>query len=132
MFRRQLFHGGFGWLSIVPLLFQLPFTLLLATQPTMAAINLSLLPAVCAYLHPARPTRACLTSALAKVALRSVALPLAVVWVVELRARKVFLAAEGLAAGGGERRPGVREPPPPGRQPADRRQHLRRRRLPVA
>ena len=131
MFRRQLFHGGFGWLSIVPLLFQLPFTLLLATQPTMAAINLSLLPAVCAYLHPTRPTRACLASALAKVALRSVALPLAVVWVVELQARKVFLAAEGVAAGGGERGLEGREGRPPGRQPVDRRQHLRRR-LPVA
>ena len=84
---------GYGYLTITPMLVHLPFATLAALQPLVAAINLTLQPAICATIYPGQDLDRCVGWGLAKVAARGVVLPMLVVYLAELRARRVFLGS---------------------------------------
>ena len=76
-----------------PILLHLPFRTLAALLPALAATNLTLMPSICATVYPDRHLARCVVAGVAKVLLRGVLLPLLVVYVAELRARRVFATA---------------------------------------
>ena len=88
---------GFSWLLLTPIFFQLPFSVLAATLPALTAAHLSLMPTVCAALHPENPLHACVVWGVAKVAALVALLPLPAAYLVELKARRVFLASPAAA-----------------------------------
>ena len=77
---------------------QLPFAMLALVQPAVAAVNLSLMPHICATFYPGQDLDRCVGWGVAKVAARGVVLPMLVVYLAELRARRVFLGSEAAAA----------------------------------
>ena len=85
-------------LLITPIMLQLPFCLLLPTLPLLAAVNLTRMPAICAAAYAHQPPGACVWRGISRVAARGVALPLTVVAVAELLARRVYLSSMAAAA----------------------------------
>ena len=76
----------------------LPFRTLAATLPVLAAASLSLMPAICTTIYPEQQLEACVAGGVMKVVVRGLVLPLLVVYVAELLARRVFLASPAEAA----------------------------------
>lgn len=86
---------GNAWSVLLPLLLQLPLATMMFMQPVLVAINVALVPPTCAAgQHASAGLAPCAMGTAALVTARAVILPLAVVWVVEARARRAFLAAE--------------------------------------
>ena len=106
---REPFISNFSWITIMTMLHPLPPRVLAVVAPIVAAVNLSLAPTYCALFHPGRAPAACMGWLVAKVALQGVLLPLALITLLDLRARRVFLstqAASAAGAGGRGNRPG--------------------------
>ena len=105
---RLFFNQGQGFLTLSALLFQLPFHVMAVVQPVYVAIALTRQPHLCRLFQPAAPLGACVRSAALKVAARSILLPMALVYAIESRARRVFLSTLAPAGGGssGQRRGG--------------------------
>ena len=82
------------------MLFPLPPRVLVVVAPVVAAVNLSLAPTYCALFHPGRAPAACVGWLVAKVALQGVLLPLALITLLDLRARRVFLSTQAASAAG--------------------------------
>ena len=90
--------GHFAWLTVLPLLLQLPFRTMAMLQSAMVAINLAaLLPAICATQDPTAPLAGCLARSAAKAVFRNLLLPLLVVYTVEVKARQIFLPQAPIA-----------------------------------
>eukprot|EP00887_Chlorella_sp_A99_P003497 scaffold7.g3497.t1 len=93
VFATEMFCGKFLFLAMTSLMLRLPFATMALTEPVRAAVSLSQLRAICAALaqRGGAAAHACVAGRAARAALAGVALPLAVVYCLELRARKVFL-----------------------------------------
>ena len=61
----------------------------------LVAANLPFLAPICRRLHQESPLPRCVATRALRLTLRGLLLPLAVVWLVELRARRLFAAAVG-------------------------------------
>ena len=68
----------------------------------MATVTFALLPSVCAAYDPGAPAAACLAGSVLKLAARGVALPMFAVYLLELRARRVFAVTSHQEGGGGD------------------------------
>ena len=84
---------GYGYLTITPMLVHLPFAMLAVMQPAMVAVGLTLMPSICSTIYPGQALDRCVGWGAAKVASRGVVLPMLVVYLAELRARRVFLGS---------------------------------------
>lgn len=99
-FKRDIFFGSYGWLTVAPILFQLPFLTAAWFTPLATCWALTTMPAVCAAAHPAVPLLSCVRSGVVRALLRGLLLPVLVVWCIEQQTRRIFLRMELQLAGG--------------------------------
>ena len=97
---RLFFNQGQGFLTLFAVLFQLPFRVMAVVQPAYVAVALTRQPHLCRLLQSAAPLGACVRRAALKVVVRAIVMPMALVYAIELRSRRVFLSTLAPVGGG--------------------------------
>ena len=98
VFQKELFMANYAYLAADSLAARLPWRVMAVTEPLRAAVSLSQLPALCPLLSPGMPVAACVVRRAARAMARYVLLPLMLIWLLERRARHVFLEMQRRAA----------------------------------